>query len=259
MSLTYELHQDVALISLDRADRFNAVSAELSQLFIASLGRAADEARAVVLTGRGKAFCAGADLADLMGEYETGGPDLHRVIGERFNPMAEALVEVPLPTIAAVNGVAAGAGVGLALACDLRVVATEAYFLSAFIGLGLVPDTGSTWLLVHHLGLARAIEFTITNRRLGSAEALSLGLAHLQVPASEVVSEALGWANELVEGPTAAYGANRGILMRAAAQTFADALADERAVQARLGRSAAHIEGMKAFLDKRPPDFRRHP
>ena len=259
MSIGYHLLDEVALITLDRADRFNSVSTELSRMLVASLSRAANEARAVVLTGSGKAFCAGADLADLMGEYETGGPDLHRVIGERFNPMAEALVEAPLPTIAAVNGVAAGAGVGLALACDLRVMATEAYFLSAFIGLGLVPDTGSTWLLVHHLGLARAIEFTVTNRRLGSSEAIELGLVHRTAPASEVVGEAVAWANELVAGPTAAIGANRGILMRAAAQTFADALADERAVQGRLGRTAAHIEGMKAFLEKRPPDFRRHP
>jgi 2-(1,2-epoxy-1,2-dihydrophenyl)acetyl-CoA isomerase len=258
MSVSYELHDEVALISLDRADRFNSVSAELSRMLVASLSRAANEARAVVLTGRGKAFCAGADLADLMGEYETGGPDLHRVIGERFNPMAEALVEVPLPTIAAINGVAAGAGVGLALACDLRVMATESYFLSAFIGLGLVPDTGSTWLLVHHLGLSRAIDFTVTNRRLGSAEAVDLGLAHRTASVSEVVGEAMAWAMQLAAGPTAAYGANRGILMRAAAQSFTDALADERAVQGRLGRTSSHIEGMRAFLEKRPPDFRRH-
>jgi 2-(1,2-epoxy-1,2-dihydrophenyl)acetyl-CoA isomerase len=258
MSVSYELQDEVALITLDRADRFNSVSAELSRMLIASLERAANEARAVVFTGRGKAFCAGADLADLMGEYETGGPDLHRVIGDRFNPMAEALVEAPLPTVAAINGVAAGAGVGLALACDLRVMATESYFLSAFIGLGLVPDTGSTWLLVHHLGLSRAMEFTVTNRRLGSAEAVDLGLAHRTAPVAEVVSEAMAWANQLVSGPTAAYGANRGILMRAAAQSFADALADERAVQGRLGRTSAHIEGMRAFIEKRPPDFRRH-
>ncbi len=258
MSVSYELQDEVALITLDRPDRFNSVSAELSRMLVDSLSRAANEARAVVLTGRGKAFCAGADLADLMVDYETGGPDLHRVIGERFNPMAEALAEAPLPTIAAINGVAAGAGVGLALVCDLRVMAVESYFLSAFIGLGLVPDTGSTWLLVHHLGLSRAIEFTVTNRRLGSAEAVDLGLAHRTTSAAEVVGEAVAWANQLASGPTSAYGANRGILMRAAAQSFTDALADERAVQGRLGRTSAHIEGMRAFLEKRTPDFRRH-
>lgn len=258
MSVAYELRDEVALITLDRPDRFNAVSVDLSRGLVGSLERAGGEARAAVLTGRGKAFCAGADLADLMDEYETGGPDLHRVIGERFNPMVEALVAAPLPTIAAVNGVAAGAGVGLALACDLRVMAAETYFLSAFIGLGLVPDTGSTWLLVYHLGLSRAIEFTVTNRRMAATEALEIGLAHRTALAVDVVNDALSWASELVEGPTAVYGVNRAILMRAAAQDLASSLTDEREVQGRLGRTAAHIEGMKAFLEKRAPDFRTH-
>jgi 2-(1,2-epoxy-1,2-dihydrophenyl)acetyl-CoA isomerase len=258
MSVAYELRDEAALITLDRPDRFNSVSAELSRSLIESLARAGDEARAAVITGRGKAFCAGADLADLMHEYETGGPDLYRVIGERFNPMVEALMAAPLPTIAAINGVAAGAGVGLALACDLRVMAVETYFLSAFIGLGLVPDTGSTWLLVHHLGLSRAIEFTATNRRMPATEAIEIGLVHRTAPGPEVVEKALSWATELAEGPTAAYPVNRSILMRAAAQDFTAALTDEREVQGRLGRSAAHIEGMKAFIEKRPADFRTH-
>ncbi|MDP3983677.1 MAG: enoyl-CoA hydratase-related protein [Acidimicrobiia bacterium] len=256
MTVEYLLENEVALITLDRPDRFNSVSADLSKAFCSSLQRAAGEARAVVVTGRGKAFCAGADLADLIEEYETGGPDLYRVINERFNPMAAALIEAPLPTIAAINGVAAGAGLGLALACDLRVMSNEAYLLSAFISLGLIPDTGSTWLLVHHLGLSRVIEFTATNRRMPAAEAMALGLAHRTVAAEEVVPAALGWAQELTDGPTAAYAANRRILYQAAATDFATALASERDLQGELGRTPVHIEGMKAFMEKRPPDFR---
>lgn len=256
MSIRYQLQGEVAVLTLNRPDRFNSVSADLSRALIESLRRAADEARAVVLTGEGKAFCAGADLADLMGEYETGGPDLHRVIGERFNPMAMALWDAPLPTVAAINGVAAGAGLGLALSCDLRVMAADAYLLSAFIGLGLIPDTGSTWLLVHHLGLSRALEFTASNRRMPATEAVDIGVAHRVVDREEVVDAAVAWATDLCDGPTAAYAANRHILYSAAGVDFATALENEREVQGALGRTPAHIEGMRAFIDKRAPNFR---
>ncbi len=255
MSVSYDLSGSVAVISLDRPDRFNSVSANLSRGLIDALERAAQEARAAVITGRGKAFCAGADLSDLMADYERNGPDLHRLIKDRFNPMARALLAAPFPTIAAVNGVAAGAGLGLALACDLRLAAEDAYFVAAFIGLGLIPDTGSSWLLVHHLGLSRALEFTTTNRRVAAAEALSLGLVHRVTPAETILNEAVTWAGELAQGPTTAYPANRALLFSAVSATFDQALDQERDVQGRLGRTPNHLEGMRAFLEKRPPDF----
>jgi 2-(1,2-epoxy-1,2-dihydrophenyl)acetyl-CoA isomerase len=204
-----------------------------------------------VLTGSGKAFCAGADLSDLMSEYETGGPDLNRVLGERFNPMTSALYEARVPTIAAINGVAAGAGMALALGCDLRVMSSETYFLSAFIGLGLIPDTGSTWLLVHHLGLSRALEFTSTNRRMPAAEAEGLGLVRAVAP-EEVMAEAMTTARNLASGPTAAYVANRKILFGTIAPGLLEALEVERQVQGELGVTLDHLEGMRAFLEKRP-------
>lgn len=255
MSVTYELRDDVALLTFDRPDRFNAVTQELSDGLVSGLARAGTEARAVVVTGAGRAFCSGADLSDLMGDYETGGPDLSRVIRERFNPMVEAMLQAPVPTVAAVNGAAAGAGLGLALACDLRVMADSAFFLSAFIGLALIPDTGTTWLLPHHLGLSRAMEMTFTNRRMPAAEAGELGLARV-VPGEEVVSAAVSLASDLCDGPTAAYVATRRLLVAASHSDPASALAAERATQAELGTSPAHLEGMQAFLDKRSPDFR---
>ncbi|HUO45824.1 MAG TPA: enoyl-CoA hydratase-related protein [Acidimicrobiia bacterium] len=256
MSVQYQIQDEVALITLHRPDRFNAVSADLSEKLIAGLKRAAGEARALVLTGSGKAFCAGADLADLMSDYETGGPDLHRVIEQRFNPMGRALLEAPLPTIAAINGVAAGAGMGLALACDLRVMSTEAYFLSAFIGLALIPDTGSTWLLVHHLGLSRALEFTASNRRMPASEAANLGITHQLAEPDQVTETALAYARQLADGPTTAYAANRQIFYQSAATDFSSALDGERDLQGELGRTPAHLEGMRAFLEKRPPNYR---
>lgn len=255
MSVRFDLKEGVAIITLARPEKFNSVSADLSLELVEALERAGRDARAAVLTGEGKAFCAGADLADLMGEYEAGGPDLDTVIGERFNPIVAALINVQVPTIAAINGVAAGAGMGLALACDMRVMSSEAFFFSAFIGLALIPDTGSTWLLVKHLGLSRALEFTATNRRIGAEEAASLGLAKQAQP-GDVLPKAMALAAELAAGPTSAYVANRRILYSAAATDFMTALATEQTTQGILGKSALHLEGMKAFLEKRPAEFK---
>ena len=255
MSVDYRLEGEVGIVTLARPEKFNSVSAELSRELIEAIARASTEARAMILTGQGKAFCAGADLADLMADYETGGPDLATVIDERFNPMVSALIAAPIPTIAAVNGVAAGAGLGLALACDLRVMSTQAFFLSAFISLALIPDTGSTWWLVHHLGLSRAIEFTSTNRRMAAAEAATLGLARVVEPEA-LMSQSLEVGTSFAAGPTSAYVANRKILLEAGTHNLSGALEAERVKQGELGTAAAHLEGMRAFLEKRAPDFR---
>jgi len=255
MSVSYRLEDDVAIVMLARPEKLNSVSAELSRGLIEAIARAASESRAMILTGEGKAFCAGADLADLMADYKTGGPDLAGVIDDRFNPVVQALVDAPIPTIAAINGVAAGAGLGLALACDLRVMSSEASLLSAFIGLALIPDTGSSWLLVHHLGLGRAIEFTMTNRRMAATEAATLGLARVAEP-EDLMAHARMVAADLARGPTSAFLANRRILYGAAASNFSSALDAERVAQGELGKSEHHLEGMRAFLEKRTPDFR---
>jgi 2-(1,2-epoxy-1,2-dihydrophenyl)acetyl-CoA isomerase len=254
MSVNYRMDGTVAVITLSRPEKFNSVSGDLSRRLVEAVSQAGAESRALILTGEGKAFCAGADLADLMADYETGGPDLASVINDRFNPMVQALVDVPVPTIAAINGVAAGAGLGLALACDLRVVSSEAFFLSAFIGLALIPDTGSTWMLVHHLGLARAIEFTATNRRMAADEIAHLGLGRIAQP-GDLLSASLMLAAELAAGPTPAYAATRRLLLGAAASNLSSALEAERVTQGELGRTALHLEGMRAFLEKRKPDF----
>lgn len=254
MAVHYQLEGEVAVITLARPDRFNSVSAELAAGMVAALTRAGEEARAAVITGSGKAFCAGADLSDLISEYDNGGPKLARILGERFNPIAEALFGARLPTIAAVNGVAAGAGMGIALACDLRLFAPQSYLLSAFIGLGLVPDTGSTWLLVNHLGLSRAIELTVNNRKLGPEEAERLGLG--AAVTGDLMEKAMSLARKLADGPKSAYVANRHILWGATGRSFAEALEEEQRVQDKLGVSSQHLEGMRAFLEKRPPNFR---
>ncbi len=256
MSVTYEQREDVAVITLDRPEVFNAIDRGLSEELIAALHRAGDDARAAIVTGAGKAFCAGADVADLMADYEAEGPDLSRLIRERFNPVVVALVETRVPTIGAVNGAAAGAGMGLALACDLRVLSERAYFLSAFINLALIPDSGSSWFLPQMVGVGRAMEITMSGRRVPADEAQAIGLAHRVVPPERLLEEAIGWASELADGPTEAYVETRRLIHAGGESTPAAQLAAEEEMQGVLGKRPAHMEGMRAFLEKRRPDFR---
>ena len=220
------------------------------------LGRGGSEARAVVLTGEGKAFCSGADLSGFLDEYEDGGPDLARHLDEEFHPVVRAISECPVPTVAAVNGVAAGAGMGLALGCDLRVMSESAYFTSAFTAIGLVPDSGSTWLLPHHLGSSLALELAMTNRKLGAEEALARGLCVAVVPDGEAVGRAVELAETLADLPTDALVATRRLIRGSARLSLEEALEEERAEQGRLGQTPEHAEGVAAFMEKRKPDFR---
>lgn len=257
MSVTYELEDDIAVITLDRPDVFNSIDQSIADGVIAGIERAGGEARAVVLTGSGKAFCAGADLAELRREYaEAGGPDLLAVITNRFNPVVEAVVASELPTVAAINGVAAGAGMGLALSCDVRVMSTRAFFMSAFINVGLVPDSGSSWFLPAMVGVSRAMEIAMSGRRVDAEESIRIGLAATVSEPESLIDEAKRVARGFADGPTVAYRATRRILHAAAASSLATILEEEASVQGELGALPTHEEGMAAFAEKRPADFR---
>ncbi len=255
MSVEYRLEDHVAVVTLNRPERFNAVDQTLSDGLVEAARRAGSEAGALVVTGAGKAFCSGADLSDLMADYERGDPDLAGLIEVRFHPMAAALVECTVPTIAAVNGAAAGAGLGLALSCDLRVMSDTAFFSSAFTGIGLVPDSGTTWWLPHHIGLGRALEIVMSNRRVEADEAMRLGMTSRVVPGDQLLDESLQLAGELAAGATEALVATRHLLRNAAGSQLAAAWDAERETQGRLGRTPQHLEGVRAFTEKRPPDF----
>lgn len=256
MSVEFRKDGDVAVITLNRPDRFNAIEATLSTGVVEALEQASDHARAAVITGAGRAFCSGADLADLEGEYETGGPDLAGHLEDVFHPMIEALVECRVPTVAAVNGVAAGAGMGLALACDLRVMAESAFLTSAFTAIGLVPDSGTTWWLPQMVGVSRALEITLTNRRVSADEALAMGLCVRIAPDGTVVDRALEMAGSLADLVPDSLVTTRRLIRDAAASTFAEALGAEQLEQGRLGKTPEHAEGVRAFLEKREADFR---
>lgn len=256
VSVSYRLDGDVAVVTLDRPDRFNAIEATLSDGLVAAVARAESEARALVLTAAGKAFCSGADLADLIADYETTGPDLEDRLNRVFHPMVEALMQAAVPTVAAVNGVAAGAGLGLALACDLRVAGASASFVSAFTGIGLVPDSGTTWTLPALVGTGRALELVLTNRRLGPDEAVDWGLCSEAVPDDQLMPHAIELAAGLADLVPDALVTARRLIREAPGLSLSEALAAERAEQHRLGRTPAHLEGVRAFLEKRKPDYR---
>lgn len=257
MSIDYELQEDVAVVTMTRPDRFNAVNAEMARDMVDSLQRAGSEARALVLTGAGKAFCSGVDLAALGDEYASGQPDLARVLDEWFHPVVEALTECAVPTVAGINGVAAGAGLGLALGCDIRIMARSAFFTSAFTAIGLIPDSGTTWLLPHMVGISRAIELTMTNRRMSADEAKDVGIVASVVDDDQVMDEAKALAATLSDMVPDSLVTTRRLIREAADLPLREALSAERAQQSRLGRTPEHLEGVSAFLEKRKPDFRR--
>ncbi len=257
MSINYRLEDDVAIITLNRSDTFNAIGAEMSDGLISGLEAAGSEARAAVITGAGKAFCSGADLGEIMADYEAGGPELGRILDDVFHPVVNALSECRVPTVAAINGVTAGAGLGLALGCDIRVMAESAYLTSAFTAIGLAPDSGITWLLPQHVGISKAIELTLTNARVGAAEARELGLCSEVVPGEEVVGAATALASKLASLVPDSLVTTRRLIRESGKLGFSAALAAEREEQARLGKTPEHLEGVSAFLEKRVPDFRQ--
>ena len=256
MSVQFDLRDDVALITLDRPDRFNAINHDLVDRLTEALHRAGTESRAAVLTGAGKAFCSGADLSILKDDYDSGSPDLGALLEDVFHPMIHALLDSPVPIIGAINGVAAGAGMGVALACDIRLFAESAFLTSAFGAIGLAPDSGTTWWLPAHVGVSKALDITLTNRRVGAEESKDLGLAYQVVADEDVVDESLRLAGQLADLVPDSLVTTRRLIRNSGALGLADALESERFEQARLGRTPEHREGVMAFLETRDADFR---
>ena len=246
-------HADgVATITLNRPESLNALNAPMRrELLTAFKGLARDDAvRAVVLTGEGRGFCSGADLRGGSGERE-----FRRVLTTEYNPLIRAIRELPRPVVAAVNGVAAGAGVSLALACDLVLAAEDARFIQAFVKIGLVPDSGSTRTLVRTMGRHRAAQLIFGGEPLSAADAHAAGLVNRVVPAAELAAAAREEAQRLAAAPTRAIAyAKR--LINAAEDADLDAqLAAEAAYQELAGRTVDHAEGVAAFGEKREPRF----
>ncbi|WP_020668062.1 enoyl-CoA hydratase-related protein [Amycolatopsis nigrescens] len=247
----------VRTLTLNRPKAYNSLTVELKERLLAALrGAAADDTvRAVVLTGSGKAFCAGQDLKEHVGLLQAGDSAPLRTVAEHYNPIVRAIVDMPKPVIAAVNGTAAGAGAAFGYACDLRIAASSASFLMAFAGVGLGPDSGASWTLQRLVGYGRAAELMLLARPVDSAEALRLGLVSEVVADEELAAHVQELAAKLAAGPTAAYAEIKGVLTTAAESTLDEALAAEDAAQGRLGATADHREAVEAFVSKRTPTF----
>jgi 2-(1,2-epoxy-1,2-dihydrophenyl)acetyl-CoA isomerase len=242
----------VATVTLDRPDALNAQTRASRRALIRDLrALSADVAvRCVVLTGAGRAFCAGQDLRE-----PDALTDVDAVIRETYIPIVDALVDMPKPVVAAINGPAAGAGLSIALACDLRYMADDAVLMLAFSNIGLVPDCGGTWLLVRAVGLARAFELAATGRRVHADEALALGLVQRVVPRDDVLGAAQALARELAARPTLALGWTKRLLRAAERSALADVMELEAQLQASAVTTHDHAEGVAAFLEKREPRF----
>jgi 2-(1,2-epoxy-1,2-dihydrophenyl)acetyl-CoA isomerase len=253
--VTLAWHGDVAMLSLNDPATLNAASIKMVERLLALLDDVSGHTRCILLTGSGRAFCSGANLSGGMDvgspDYDAGGPlDTH------YNPLVERLRQLPVPVVTAVNGAAAGIGASLALIGDLIVAADSSYFLQAFRKIGLVPDGGSAYLLVHAAGRARASEMMLLGKRIPAAQALEWGLVNRVVPAENLVETALDLATQLATGPTAALSMIRRLCWEAVSSDFSTMLALERALQREAGLSADHREGIAAFTQKRPPAFK---
>ncbi len=255
-SVLYDLVAGVATITLNRPDAMNSLTVETKSALLSALERARDDAaaRAVVLTGSGRAFCAGQDLREHAANLEAG-RGLDGTVLAHYNPIVLTLASMPKPVIAAVNGVAAGAGASLAFACDLRIASSKASFTTSFTKIGLAPDTGMSWTLQRMVGRAKALELLLLSEPVKAPEALSLGLVN-RVVAPEELADAVGaLAVTLASGPTAAYAAVRTAVDHAATSDLAGALAQEAVLQDACAATSDHGAATKAFLAKETPVF----
>lgn len=243
----------VAKVTINRPDNLNALSGETLDELRAALDAAlARYARCLLLTGAGRGFSSGADLGAGGGLPE----DVGAALEAHYNPLVEALFALPIPVVTAVNGPAAGAGASLALAGDIVIAARSAYFLQAFVNIGLIPDAGATWLLPRLAGRARALEMMLLGERIPAEQALEWGMIARVVDDAELEAEAAALAARLAQGPTRALGMIRRLARDSAHLSLSEALAAERVAQRDAGRTDDFKRAVLAFLQKQKPEFR---
>lgn len=251
-TITYAVTEAVAVITLNRPEVMNALTSQLRAEMLAAVLRAGDEARVLVITGAGRAFCSGQDLQDASAR---GKLDLERTLNEEYVPLLKAITDCPIPTISAVNGPAAGAGANLALAADVVIASEAASFIQAFTRIGLVPDAGGSYWLPRQIGMARAMGAVLFADKISARQAMEWGMIYEAVPEAGFAAHWLARAKALAQGPTLAYAGVKAALR----QSFDNDLDAQLALEARLqgicGQTQDFREGVTAFLEKRPARF----
>lgn len=251
-TITREDEDGVATITLRRPDVMNALNTQMRAEITHAVGAAGREARVVVLTGEGRAFCSGQDLGDRANAANL---NLERTLRDEYIPMLMAIAECPVPTISAVNGTAAGAGANLALAADVVIATESASFIQAFTRIGLIPDAGGTWVLPRAMGMAKAMGAALFADKITARQASDWGMIWEAVADVEFEGHWRGRAAHLANGPTAAYARVKSVIRESYDNDFSSQLALEGRLQGECGQTRDFKEGVVAFLEKRPAKF----
>lgn len=253
--LKYSVANGVATLALNRPDVYNALNDEITYELQDALKAVAkdEQVRVVVLTGEGKAFCSGQDLKAASGDQKR---SFLQSLHKRYNPIVSAMRNLPKPIVCRLNGVAAGAGCSLALACDVIVAAEEATLIEVFINIGLVPDSGSSYFLPRTVGMNKAFELCSMGNRVKATEAVSIGLINKAVPATELDSAVKFYTDYFAKAPTKSIGLIKKMLNKSVTSTLEEMLEYEAYCQEIAGTSGDYKEGVTAFLEKRKPDFK---
>lgn len=253
-----ELADGVLIITLNRPDKLNSFNEDMHRAFRAAIQRAHDDAdvRAVLLTGAGRGFCAGQDLGDRDPRRGGPAPDLGATLDQFYNPTLRLIRSLEKPVICAVNGVAAGAGANIALACDIVLAAEKAKFVQSFAKIGLIPDAGGSWSLTRILGEPRAKALALTAEPVTGVQAAAWGMIWKAVDSETLMADAYALAQSLAAGPTRGLGLTKRLIQAAATNSLDEQLDLERDAQREAGRTRDYAEGVTAFLEKRPAKFR---
>ncbi|MEM7568467.1 MAG: 2-(1,2-epoxy-1,2-dihydrophenyl)acetyl-CoA isomerase PaaG [Pseudomonadota bacterium] len=254
-TIIYARSGALATLTLNRPDKLNSFNVQMHEEVRSAIADAKENARCLLITGAGRGFCAGQDLSDRTVSSDGQAPDLGYSVETYYNPLIRSLTSLPMPVICAVNGVAAGAGANIALACDIVLAAKSAKFIQSFANIGLIPDSGGTWILPRLIGQARAMAIALTATPVTAEQAVSWGMIWQAVDDDALMETATGLADKLANGPTTGLAATKKHIREASTRTLNEELDLECATMRALGQSADYKEGVDAFLNKRKPVY----